>query len=137
MDRAELQRRVLDNTSFRPLLELEPHIRRAISMFCASKYTGCLAVLESYMADYLLDYYLSNEFLRLYKLVRHKCIVQWFSAYSRVTWGEIEQQFPNTKMSGVPLEDELRDMIRNGDLDARIDLVDKVYPPSYSPNQAY
>jgi COP9 signalosome complex subunit 1 len=125
MDRAELQRRVLDNTSFRPLLELEPHIRRAISMFCSSKYTGCLQVLESYMADYVLDYYLNSEFLRLYTLVRHKCIVQWFSAYSKVTWQEIETQFPNSLLE-VPLDQELRDMIRNGDLDARVDLVDKV-----------
>lgn len=129
MDRAELQRRVLDNSSFRPLLELEPHIRRAISMFCASKYTSCLAVLEAYMADYLLDYYLQGEFMRLWRLVRCKCIVQWFSAYSRVTWAEIEGLFPGEKIGGVPLEDELRDMIRNGDLDARIDLVDKVCLP--------
>ncbi|KIW02547.1 uncharacterized protein PV09_06003 [Verruconis gallopava] len=125
MDRAELQRRVLDNTTFRPLLELEPHIRRAISMFCSSKYKSCLQVLESYMADYLLDFYLNGHFLKLYQLVRSKCIVQWFSAYSSVTWQEIESHFPNNLLD-IDLEDELRGMIRNGVLDARIDLVDKV-----------
>jgi COP9 signalosome complex subunit 1 len=125
MDRAELQRRVLDNTSFRPLLELEPHIRRAISMFSSSKYKGCLQVLESYMADYLLDFYLCSHFLKLYQLVRSKCIVQWFSAYSRVTWEEIEKEFPNSLLN-VELADELVEMIRSGSLDARIDLVDKV-----------
>lgn len=125
MDRAELVRRVLDNTSFRPLLELEPHIRRAISMFCSSKYKSCLQVLESYMADYLLDVYLQNHFLKLYQLVRSKCIVQWFSAYSRVTWDDIHAQFPNGLLQ-INLEDELVEMIKNGDLDARIDLVDKV-----------
>jgi COP9 signalosome complex subunit 1 len=125
MDRAELQRRVLDNASFRPLLELEPHIRRAISMFCSSKYKSCLEVLEQYTADYLLDMYLQKHFLKLYQLVRSKCIVQWFSAYSRVTWDEIATQFPNS-LSSANLEEELADMIKSGDLDARIDLVDKV-----------
>ena len=133
MDRAELQRRVLDNSSFRPLLELEPHIRRAISMFCSSKYTSCLAVLEAYMADYLLDYYLVGEFLNIYEMVRHKCIVQWFSAYSRVTWKEIESQFPNTSLLDVPLERELQEMIQNGDLEARVDLVDKVCSSCHLP----
>ncbi|KAF2427401.1 COP9 signalosome-like protein complex subunit 1 [Tothia fuscella] len=125
MDREELQRRVLDNSSFRPLLELEPHIRRAISMFCASKYTGCLEILESYQADYLLDLYLQDHFLNLYKAVRAKCIIQWFSAFSVVTWSEIEKAFPQ-KLEGMSIEDELKKMIMEDGLDARLDLVDKL-----------
>jgi COP9 signalosome complex subunit 1 len=125
MDRGELQRRVLENSSFRPLLELEPHIRRAISMFCASKYTSCLGILESYMADYLLDYYLQDHFLNLYRLVRSKCLVQWFSAFSVVTWDEIEKAFPQALL-GMSIEEELTTMIKSGELDARLDLVDKV-----------
>jgi COP9 signalosome complex subunit 1 len=129
MDRDELQRRVLDNSSFRPLLELEPHIRRAISMFCASKYTGCLGILESYMADYLLDVYLQDNFINLYRLVRSKCIVQWFSAFSVVTWKEIEKAFPQ-KLEGMRIEEELETMIKAGELDARLDLVDGVSNPN-------
>jgi COP9 signalosome complex subunit 1 len=130
MDRAELQRRILDNSSFRPILELEPHIRRAISMFCASKYTSCLGILESYMADYLLDMYLQDHFVNLYRLVRSKCLVQWFSAFSKVTWDEIEKAFPQ-KLTGMRIEEELEGMIKSGELDARLDLVDKVYSNSF------
>jgi COP9 signalosome complex subunit 1 len=126
MNREELQRRVLENSSFRPLLELEPHLRRAISMFCASKYTGCLGILESYMADYLLDLYLQDHFLNLYRLVRSKCLVQWFSAFSVVTWDEIEKAFPQA-LAGMSIEQELTGMIKRGELDARLDLVDKVW----------
>jgi COP9 signalosome complex subunit 1 len=125
MDRGELQRRVLENSTFRPLLELEPHLRRAISMFCASKYTSCLGILESYMADYLLDMYLQDHFLILYRLVRSKCLVQWFSAFSVVTWDEIEKAFPQA-VTGMSIEQELTTMIKSGELDARLDLVDKV-----------
>lgn len=126
MNRETLQRRVLDNTAFRPVLELEPHIRRAITMFCASKYTGCLNILESYMADYLVDLYLQDHYLRLYRLVRAKCIVQWCSAFSKVTFAEIENAFPSKLVDGGEIQGELESMIYSGELDARIDLVDKV-----------
>jgi COP9 signalosome complex subunit 1 len=124
MDRSELQRRVLENSSFRQFLELEPHIRRAISLFCASKYTACMEILESYQVDYMLDYFLQNHFMRLYWMVRSKSIVQWFSAFSVVTLDELAKAFPATQ--GRRIVDELVDMIRAGQLDARIDLVENL-----------
>lgn len=130
MDRSELQRRVLENSSFRQFLELEPHIRRAISLFCASKYTACMSILESYRVDYMLDYFLQNHFMRLYWMVRSKSIVQWFSAFSIVTLDELAKAFPATQAKSIV--DELVDMIRIGQLDARIDLVSNLL---ISPNQ--
>lgn len=126
MNRDTLQRRVLENTAFRPILETEPHIRRAITMFCSSKYSGCLTILESYMADYLIDLHLQNHFLKLYRLVRAKCIVQWCSAFSKVTFAEIEKAFPSKLVDGGEIQGELERMIMNGQLDARVDLVDKL-----------
>jgi COP9 signalosome complex subunit 1 len=128
MNRATLQKKVLENAAFRPILELEPHIRRAITMFGASKYTGCLNILESYMADYLVDAYLQDHFEKLYRLVRSKCIVQWCSAFSKVTFAEIENAFPSKLVVGGEIQNELEGMIISGELDARIDLVDKVRP---------
>jgi len=130
MDRSELQRRVLDNSSFRQFLELEPHIRRAISLFCASKYTACMEILESYRVDYMLDFFLQSHYMRLYWLVRSKSIVQWFSAFSVVTLDELSKAFPATQ--GRAINDELVDMIKLGQLDARIDLVSNLL---VSPNQ--
>ncbi|RMZ90780.1 hypothetical protein DV736_g1987, partial [Chaetothyriales sp. CBS 134916] len=104
MTRAELQARVLESQSFRNFLELEPHIRRAISFFYASKYRQCLQILESYRADYLLDLYLRPHVNEIYKRVRTKAIVQYFAAFSKA------------------FRDELIYLIQSGKLDARIDL---------------
>jgi COP9 signalosome complex subunit 1 len=126
MDKVELQNRVLNNQPFRQFLELESHLRRAISMFCSSKFTGCLGVLDSYSADYKLDCYLNYHFDKLYHMIRSKSLVQWFSAFSVVTLDEVNRAFPS--LEGNAIVEELEDMIKSGTLDARIDLVDNVSP---------
>ena len=72
MSREELQRNVLDHRTFRNYLELESHIRRAISHFVSSKYSACLSILDSYKADYLLDIYLQPHIQELYFQIRSK-----------------------------------------------------------------
>lgn len=124
MDRSELQRLVLDNNDFRQFLELEPHIRRAISLFCGSKYTQCLEILEAYRTDYLLDIYLNPHIKELYGKVRSKSIVQYFIPFSCVTLEQMATAF--APVGDVSIEDELIEMIQRGMLDARIDLVEKV-----------
>src|SRR5271170_240008 len=93
MDRHELQTKVLENASFRNFLELEPHIRRAISFFCASKYSQCLDILESYRADYMLDIYLQAHVEDVYNKIRTKSIVQYFQPFSIVTLDSMEGMF--------------------------------------------
>jgi len=68
MNRQQLQDSVLENANFRNFLELEPHIRRAISFFCGAKYSQCLAILEAYRTDYLLDVFLGPHVNTLYPL---------------------------------------------------------------------
>ena len=136
MSRGELQARVLENQSFRNFLELEPHIRRAISFFCASKYSQCLDILESYRADYLLDLYIQPHVNEIYKRVRTKAIVQYFQPFSKVTLSSMESMFAvapttngtangtatTTPASSLAFRDELIALIQSGKLDARIDL---------------
>jgi COP9 signalosome complex subunit 1 len=124
MDRSALQRRVLNNTEFRQFLELEPHIRRAIDLFCKNKYSSCLDVLEGYRTDYALDLYLNPLLTQIYSKIRSKCIVQYFIPYSCVSLDEMAKAF-ETEGSGK-IEEELLDMIRSGTLNARVDLVDRV-----------
>lgn len=123
MNRNELQHRVLENSSFRNYLELEPHIRRAISFFVSSKYSSCLAILESYKTDYLLDYYLHRHIDEIYFRVRSKAIVQYFVPFSCVTLEALANAF-NTDEDTI--ERTLVDMIGAGSLDARIDLENRV-----------
>lgn len=142
MDRQELQSFVLDNAEFRNFLELEPHIRRAISFFCGGKYSQCLATLEAYRNDYLLDIFLSNHVNRLYQMIRSKSIVQYFVPFSYVTLPSLVAAFPRPgSASTTPelMEEELVDMIQRGVLDARIDTVDQVLvaPPRDSRADAH
>ena len=123
MDRSELQSRVLDNARFRNYLELEPHIRRAISFFVASKYSSCLTILESYKSDYLLDLYLHKHIEDIYFRIRSKAIVQYFVPFSCVTLASLASAF-NTDESTI--ERTLVEMIGAGSLDARIDLENRV-----------
>jgi COP9 signalosome complex subunit 1 len=129
MDRSELQDKVLANSEFRNFLELEPHIRRAINLFCNSKYSACLEVLEGYRNDYLLDVYLSKVLNTMYSKIRTKSIVQYFIPFSCVTLDEMASKFPTTNHR---IEDELERMINDDTLDARIDLVDRllISPPT-------
>lgn len=123
MTREELQKQVLDNSGFRNYLELEPHIRRAISYFVSSKYSACLFILDSYKADYLLDIYLQRHIHQLYYEIRSKAIQQYFIPFSCVTLSALATAF-NTDEPNI--EFELTQMIKRGNLDARLDLVDRV-----------
>jgi COP9 signalosome complex subunit 1 len=130
MDRSELQTKVLGNGEFRNFLELESHIRRAINLFCNSKYSACLEVLEGYRNDYLLDVYLSKVLNSIYSRIRTKSIVQYFIPFSCVTLDEMASKFPVAE--GRTISDDLEEMINNRTLDARIDLVDGllISPPT-------
>ncbi|GAB7354433.1 hypothetical protein MBLNU459_g4922t1 [Dothideomycetes sp. NU459] len=142
MDRQELQASVLDNVQFRNFLELEPHIRRAISFFCGGKYSQCLATLEAYRNDYLLDLFLSNHVNALYRMIRSKSIVQYFIPFSSVTLSALASAFPrsaNAVTGPNEIEEELVDMIQRGVLYARIDTVNRVLvaPPRDSRADAH
>ncbi|KAI1374687.1 26S proteasome subunit RPN7-domain-containing protein [Hypoxylon crocopeplum] len=129
MDRKELQSRVLDNSSFRNYLELEPHIRKAVSMFVNGRYSACLEILESYRNDYLLDIYLQKHVSTLFSQIRSKCIVQYFMPFSCVTLDTMNKAFAKP---GQSIDAELIGMIKSGVLNARINTIDKllvgVYP---------
>ena len=123
MTRKELQKQVLENSGFRNYLELEPHIRRAISYFVSSKYSACLSILDSYKADYLLDIHLQRHIPQLYYEIRSKAIQQYFIPFSCVTFSALATAFNTDEPT---IEFELTQMIKRGNLDARLDLVDRV-----------
>ena len=130
MDRDELQREVLDNSSFRVFLELEPHLRRAITMFVNGRYSSCIEILEAYRPDYLLDIYLQKHISTIYAKIRSKCIVQYLIPFSRVSLDTISKAFGSPEQS---IEQELAAMIQEGTLKGRINLIDRVsQPPIFS-----
>jgi COP9 signalosome complex subunit 1 len=128
MDRAALQSQVLDNSSFRNYLELEPQIRKAVSMFVNGRYSACLEILESYRSDYLLDLYLQKHVAKIFIMIRSKCIVQCFLPFSCVTLDSMNKAFAKP---GESLEAELVLMIKSRVLQARINTIDKVGSDAY------
>jgi len=123
MERAELHSQVLENSNFRTYLELEPHIRRAITFFVNSRYSACLGILEAYRTDYWLDIHLQRHIDDIYHLVRSKSIVQYFIPFSCVTLDSLNAAF---MAPGKTIDKELAIMIQRKDLDARIDTQNRV-----------
>lgn len=123
MDRKDLQNKVLETQSFRTFLELEPQVRRAITQFVNGRYSACLAILESYRPDYLLDFFLQKHIEYIYGQIRSKCIVQYLKPFACVTLDSLNTAFAGP---GSSIEDELAVMIQDGVLEARIDSIDKV-----------
>jgi COP9 signalosome complex subunit 1 len=123
MERNELRSKVLENSSFRTYLELEPQIRRAIAFFVNSRYSACLNILQTYHADYLLDIYLHPLVDDIYHLVRSKSIVQYFIPFSCVTIDSLNQAFA---APGKTIDKELSQMIQRKELEARIDTQNRV-----------
>lgn len=142
LKRADLQNLALDsNKSFRSFLELEPQMRKAISLFVNGKYAACLEILARHRADWLCDPYLQQHVEILIRRVRQECVVLFFQPFSCVTLDEMAQTFGGkggmAEQSGdqvVDIEAELVDMIQRRVLNARIDLVKRVltnvsFPP--------
>lgn len=123
MSRQDLQSKVLGDTNFRNFLELEPHIRRAITQFISGRYSACLETIESYKPDYLLDIYLHKHVPSIYAQIRSKCIVHYLAPFSRVTIDSLNAAFA---APGMSIEEELIEMIAAGTLQARINTIDKV-----------
>lgn len=123
MDRKELQANVLDNSPFRVFLELEPHIRKAVTYFVNGRYSACIETLEAYRTDYLLDIYLQKHISTIYAKIRSKCIVQYLIPFSCVTLDTMNKAFGSPE---EPIEEELAAMIQAGVLDARINVIDRL-----------
>lgn len=123
MGRADLQRRVLDNQSFRTFLENEPQVRKAISLFVNGRYSNCLAMLEGNRPEYKLDVYLSGHLDKLFSKIRTKCITQYFIPFSHVTLDSLGEAFAQPDHN---LEQELLEMIKQGSLKAKIDVKSRV-----------
>lgn len=123
LSRQDLTDRVLGGP-FRAFLELEPHMRKAISLYTTAKYRACLDTLQRYSSDWNLDLFLGSglntalgsQVDRLFALIREKSIVAYFSSFSQVSLSSLSQTFTTQ-------ESELLSLIERGALDARLDLV--------------
>jgi len=122
-DRAELKAKVIDNGSFRTLLELFPEVRELVNDFYHSKYASCLNYLRKLKPDLLLDIHLHDHVESLYEHIHSKALVQYFSPYVRVNMVQMAEAF-NFQVD--QLESELAKLIGTGQIPARIDSHNKL-----------
>lgn len=121
--RTELQNSVVNSSSFKMLLELEPTIREIVFAFSKSQYGKCLRMLQDARDNGLLDIYLSQHLDALYSQIRSRALVQYFSPYKLADMHRMASAF---NCSVNQLEDELMPLILDGQIQARIDSQNKV-----------
>ncbi|XP_050392153.1 COP9 signalosome complex subunit 1 isoform X1 [Patella vulgata] len=122
-DRQELQKNVIASSSFKQFLELEPQLRDILHRFHESKYASCLKSLEEIKDNLLLDMYLAPHINILYAQIRNRALCQYFSPYLSADMRKMASAF-NTTLPA--LEDELMQLILEGQIKARIDSHNKI-----------
>lgn len=122
-DRHKLQKNVIFSSSFKLFLELEPQLRDIIFKFYESKYASCLKLLDEIKDNLLLDMYIAPHVKTLYTQIRNRALIQYFSPYLSADMRKMALAFNRT----VPaLEDELMQLILDGQIQARIDSHNKI-----------
>lgn len=122
-DRHELQKNVIFSSSFKLFLELEPQLRDIIFKFYESKYASCLKLLDEIKDNLLLDMYIAPHVNVLYTLIRNRALIQYFSPYLSADMHKMATAFNRTVSA---LEDELMQLILDGQIQARIDSHNKI-----------
>ncbi|KAK3091694.1 hypothetical protein FSP39_021926 [Pinctada imbricata] len=122
-DRQELQKNVISSSSFKLFLELEPQLRDIIHKFYESKYASCLKLLGEIKDNLLLDMYLAPHISVLYTQIRNRALCQYFSPYLSADMRKMADAFNTTVLA---LEDELMQLILDGQINARIDSHNKI-----------
>lgn len=122
-DRHELQKNVIFSSSFKLFLELEPQLRDIIFKFYESKYASCLKLLDEIKDNLLLDMYIAPHVNVLYTLIRNRALIQYFSPYLSADMHKMAESFNRTVSA---LEDELMQLILDGQIQARIDSHNKI-----------
>lgn len=118
LDRPELKRSLLENTTFKGLLDLVPMVRELIYDFCRSRYGACLGALAALKPELLLDVHLHQHVESLYQRIRERCLLQYFIPYLSVDLGSMA----NTFDTPLPrLEKEIAGLIVTNRMPARID----------------
>lgn len=122
-DRHELQKNVIFSSSFKLFLELEPQLRDIIFKFYESKYASCLKLLDEIKDNLLLDMYIAPHVNALYTQIRNRALIQYFSPYLSADMRKMASAFNTTVLA---LEDELMQLILDGQIQARIDSHNKI-----------
>jgi len=114
---------VLENESFRRMLDLEPAWIDIIQGYQSSKYAECFKKLEAMKNDMLLDIYMAKHFKKLEVKIRDRALIQYVRPFVSVKIPIMAKAFG---MDSATLEGCLAELIGDERIQARIDSANKV-----------
>lgn len=123
LDRAELNTGVVKNAAFKQFLEKVPEMNEILLDFKNSRYASMLKHMEVLKTSALLDLHMARHVETLYRLIRNRAMVQYFTPYSAVNLHQMAVAFDRDVAT---LEKELSTLISEGLISARIDSHNKV-----------
>jgi len=123
LDREDIEKMV-QIEAWRERLELVPFLRDAIRCYMRAEYGECLRLVDNLKGWIMLDLFLSPHVDTLWKMMRDKCIVQYFQPYMSLSLTTMKDEF------GFDSVDELEDAVAlliesNRIIGARIDGVNR------------
>jgi len=121
-DRRELYR-VLENESFRKLLDLRPIWIQVINDYLSSKYAEVFKRLDDFQDDFLLDVYMSKHYRKLVHRTRDVALIQYFRPFISIKIPTMAKAFG---FDTAVLETHLAELIGDNRIQARIDSANKV-----------
>jgi len=121
-ERRELYR-VLENESFRKLLDLRPVWLGVINNYLSSKYAEVFKTLEDMQDDFLLDLYMSKHYRKLVHKIKDYALIQYFRPFISIKIPTMAKAFG---FDANVLETHLAELIGEGRIQARIDSANKV-----------
>jgi len=114
---------VLENESFRKLLDLEPHWISIIQNYQSSRYANCFRKLDDMKDNFLLDIHMAKHYKKLISKIRDTALIQYFKPFVSVKLESMAKAFG----LDVPiLESYLAELIGDNRIQARIDSANKV-----------
>ena len=110
---------------FRTRLDGHPAMRDAIQAYIRADYGECLRSVETLRKGWENDIYLAPQAENLWRLVRGKCLVQYFEPYSSVSLHSVMDSFAFKNVDEA--EDIVADLLERKEIvGAKIDGVDHI-----------
>ena len=104
LDRNKIEA-LLDVEAWRERLELVPNLQDAIKCYMKADYGGCLRLMDPIKDLLIQDLFLNQHVDSLWKMMREKCILQYFQPYSSVSLITMKDSF------GFANVDEVEDIV--------------------------
>uniref|UniRef100_A0A0K0CTZ6 PCI domain-containing protein n=1 Tax=Angiostrongylus cantonensis TaxID=6313 RepID=A0A0K0CTZ6_ANGCA len=119
-DRAELKKKVINDTNCRKCLESEPRLVELLQCVVRSQFGRVLDILKEMKDRFLLDPYLSAHVDPLYSVIRERALLQYLEPFASADLNAMANVF---RTDVKTLEGELVVLCEQDRLAARIDAV--------------